>query len=127
MKKKNLIEITAFIIPAVVAYMSYHYGDTFYKIVYALSMGTAFYFPVAMIIKGADEDFRKNASVSEKVTTLLSIVVFPVLYYLLYTYYDAHIQSVNRAVKALTSLIIAVLGTYIVVLIVKYIFKMFEK
>lgn len=127
MKKENLIEIAAFIIPAVVAYMSYSFGETFYRIVYALSIGAAFYFPVAIIVKGADEDFRKNAPVSEKVTTLLSIVVFPVLFYLLYSYYDAHPQSGGRAARAFTSLIIAILGTWIVVLVVKYIFKMFEK
>ena len=127
MKKENVIEIAAFIIPAVLAYISYSYGETFYRIVYAISIGFAFYFPVAMIVKGAGEDFRKNAPVSEKVATLLTIVAFPVLYYLLYTYYEAHPQSGGRSVRAFASLLIAILGTWIVVSVVKYIFKMFEK
>ena len=80
-----------------------------------------------MIIKGANEDFRKNAPVSEKVTTLLSIVVFPILYYLLYTYYDAHPQYGDLAVRSLTSLLLAIFGTWIVGSVVKYIFKMFNK
>lgn len=127
MKKERKINIAAFIIPAVFVFFSHSYWELADRIIYSIIIGYAFYFPVTCITKGADEDFRRNAPVSEKVKTLLCIIIFPISYYLLSEYIDAHFSTYNRCVRALATLVEGIFITMVIALAVKYIIRMFEK
>ena len=128
MKKQTIIEIFAFLIPAVFSYMSYKYGSTAEKIGYAIAIGIVFNLPISGIAKGADETYRQTASVSDKISLLLQIIAFPLIYlYLSDAFHSHNIDKHSRCVIAWTSLIFAILLLGVLIKISQYIVKLFEK
>ncbi len=129
MKKDSIIEFAAFLIPAILAFLSFNYGGTLARIGYAIAIGLVVLIPVAEIIKGAKKEFRQTAPISEKVGTLIHILVFPLSYLFIYDFYAHNYDSneMGRCGRAWISLIVALAISMIVLAIVKYIIKMFEK
>lgn len=126
MKKQTIIEIFAFLIPAVFSYMSYSYGDTAERIGYAIAIGFVFFLPISGIARGADETYRQTASVSDKVSLVLSIIAFPLIYLFISDFYS-RTQNSGRCMNAWVSLIVALLLLGALVKISEYIVKLFEK
>lgn len=129
MKKSSIIDLASFVIPAVFAFLSYSYGDMLNRIGYALAIGLVFFYPIGMITQGADDDFRANASAADKVILLIKIIVFPVAYLLLSSFYHSHNEgySMNRVVIAWTSLILSLVITIVISKAFEYVIKLFGK
>jgi len=129
MKKSTIIDIAAFVIPAVLAFLSYSYGDMLYRVAYALAIGLVFFFPIGMITQGADAEYRANASTADKVILLIKIMVFPIAYFLLSSFYHNHNDEYRweRASIAWSSLAIGIVITLVVSKIFEYVIKLFRK
>lgn len=122
--KKMAIDIAAFIIPAVIAYLSNKYFESSaMRLAYAAIIGLVFCIPVCNITQGANAEFRKNAPVYDKVRILLYIIAFPILYILLY---DSIIDS-TRFERALASLLGSAIATQVIWFIIKYIIILFSR
>lgn len=124
MKKNTIIDIAAFAIPAIIAFVSYDYVDMVYRVAYAIAIGLAFTFPIGAIANGADEEYRKNASTAEKINLLMAIVAFPILYLIVSGYYG---HTVSKAASAWASLIVALFGAYCIGKAINYVVKLFGR
>ena len=129
MNKEKTLVILAFIIPAVIAFLSFKYSELFIRILFAIPYGLVYGCVANMIKTGASEEFRTKEPVSEKVSMLTVLVSFPVLFYYLIHYYKAHghFYGEDKAAYAWASMAIAILVSYVLKLAVKFIIKMFEK
>ena len=129
MNKEKTLVILAFIIPAVIAFLSFKYSELFIRILFAIPYGLVYGGVASLIRTGASEEFRTKEPVSEKVGMLTSLVSLPVVFYCLIHFYKTHgrFYGEDKASSAWASVIIAILVSYVLKLAVKFIIKMFEK
>jgi len=128
MKKTTLIDIAAFVIPAIIAYKTYsHFGETLDKIGYAIAIGLAWCLGCGLITGTLfDEEFRQSAPTSEKVARIVGMITYPIAYG--YFHKKAYLFGIDGKVgRAWAILIMAVIILGIVFYSVKYIVKVFEK
>ena len=114
MKKSIIIEIAAFAISAVIAFLSYSWGDVANRVGYAIAIGLVFCLPIGAIAKGADSEFRKNATTIEKINLLLMIVAFPILYIVISDTYSHMKNYPGKTMIAWCSFIFGIGITYII-------------
>jgi len=124
MKKNTIIDIAAFAIPAIIAFISYDYVDMVYRVAYAIAIGLTFTFPIGAIANGADEEYRKNASTADKINLLMGIVAFPILYLIVSGYYG-HANS--KAATAWASLMVGLIGAYCLGKAINYVVQLFSR
>ena len=127
MKKTTLIDIAAFIIPAIIAFISYSHGDTLDKIGYAIAIGLTWCLGCSWITSVfLDEEFIQTAPVSEKTSQIVGIIAYVIAYW--YFYKKAYLFGIDGKVgRAWAIFITTMITAGIVTLIVKYIVKVFEK
>lgn len=118
------IEIAIFVISAVIAFFSYKLGDTLSRIGYAIAIGLVFDIASTGIVNIFDEEFRENSDITGKITSLLSTLVFPILFFVLYDYFR---NDGNRCVSAWSSLFVSIIIFGALYLLVKFIAKTFNK
>lgn len=127
MKKSTLIEIAGFVIPAILAFSSYSYGEMGSRIGYAIAIGIVFGLPISSISTGAKPEYRKKASTSEKINLLFMIVGFPILYIMVSDYYDHADRYEGKAMIAWCSLMIALAATFAIGKAIEFVIKLFNK
>ncbi len=129
MKKETVIQILAFIIPALIAFLSFKYSDTFFRIASCIPYGLVYCLVVSSILRGTSEEYRTNATTSEKVGLLVSIVLLPIsFYYMIHVYKSAgKFMGEERAGSVWASFIIAVLICVALVYAIKFVIKLFNK
>lgn len=127
MKKKTIIDIAAFVIPAILAYSQCSYMDVADGIGYAIAIGLTFCLPIGAIATGTDPEYRKKATTAEKISLLLTIVAFPILYLTVSNYYSHYEQYPGKTVTAWASFIIALAITFVVGKAITYVIKLFGK
>lgn len=127
MKKSTIIDIAAFVIPAILAFSSYSYGETANRIMYAIAIGLAFTFPIGAITTGTDPEYRKTASVSDKIGLLVVIIAFPIFYQLLSSYYSHSEHYSGKSMTAWCSLLIGMAITFVISKAIAFVIKLFGK
>ena len=127
MKKSTLIEIAAFAISAVIAYLSYSWGDTANRVGYAIAIGLVFCLPIGAIATGADPEYRKNATTTAKINLLLMIVVFPILYLVISEAYSHMRNYPGKTMIAWCSFLLGIGITYVIGKAIEYVMKLFSK
>lgn len=127
MNKKTIIGIAAFGIPAILAYYYYDYAETLNRVAYAIAIGLAFCLPIGAIVEGADPEYRKKATVEDKINLLLQIVAFPIIYLLLNDYYSRIENYPGRAVIAWSSFLFGFGITYCIGKAITFVVKLFGK
>lgn len=127
MKKSTIIDIAAFVIPAILAFSSYSYGETANRIMYAIAIGLAFACPIGAITTGADAEYRKKASVSDKIGLLVTIIAFPIFYLMISSYYSRVEQYPGKPTIAWCSLLIGLAITLCISKAIAYVIKLFGK
>jgi MFS family permease len=127
MKKSTLIEIAAFVIAAVIAYLSYSWGDTVNRVGYAVAIGLVFCLPIGAIATGADPEYRKNATTTAKINLLLMIVVFPILYLAISDTYSHMRNYPGKTMIAWCSFLLSGGITYVIGKAIEYVINLFSK
>ena len=124
--QRKVINIAAFVIPAVITFLVNGHVDSADRVIYAATIGAVFCIPVCNITQGADVEFRKTAPVYEKIRVLLYIFAFPIVYLLLSDYfYDSYPD--NQLRNAGTSLLASAIVIQVIYFIIKYVVKLFSK
>ena len=107
--------------------MIYDYADTFNRIAYAIAIGLTFSIPIGSIATGADPEYRRTASLSNKIGLLIMIFAFPIFYIYLDNYYRHMDSYAGRTVIAWSSLIIGLAIAVILAKTISYIIKLFGR
>lgn len=122
----EVYRLAGFVIPAIIAFFSWSHAETVDRLLYATGIGLLWGIPIAGIISGADDEWRKNASIDQKVNLLVSIILFPILYHLIKDFYYEH-GHYGRAEITLSSVIIALLLMGVIWRAIEWIIKLFQR
>ena len=75
-----------------------------------------------------NEEYRKKASVADKIRLLTDIIVFPILFYIIfYNYNNAVCDTDLTGGVAWASLIFTLLIYYGIIICIKYVVKLFSR
>lgn len=127
--KEHIINAVAFLLPAIIAFITFHYSDTLVRIGYAIPFGLVFSIVAGAIQKGAKEEFRTNERVSVKVSHLIAIIALPVVFFLAIGKYRemGQMYGLDRLASVWASFLITSLVVAVIYYAIRYVIRMFEK
>ena len=121
-KEKKYVPLVAFIITAVLVFLVESDKEVLERIGIAIPWGLIVDLVVTLVIRGADDEFRQTASVSDKVVLLVQIIILPVVWFL-----GLSSKRGTSWEEAVGSLVFALMAVACITYVVKYVVKLFEK
>lgn len=125
MEKSKIINIAAFAIPAIYAATTYN-EDIISRILFGVAIGMTYLVPVASFVRGMNEEYRKQATLYEKIGLLLWIVLFPIIFYQVYYNREYRFRFSTYAM-AWGAFIVAAVLTAVIEKVTEYVIKLFGK
>lgn len=126
-KTKSGIKIAVFIISAVIAFFTYKSGDTIWRLLFAIAIGLVFNIASIGIVNVFDQNYKGKSSIADKIQSLMLTIVFPILFVIILIYLNNGYHNENLGARAWIALIAAGIINTILVWLVAFIVKMFEK
>ena len=115
----------AFIIAGIFGFTAYEHDFLIGKLFYAACIGIVWALAVANLLTACNEEYRKNAPVSDKIMTLASMF-YPVLFYVGWNFYTDRFLVQHPAVRAYCALFVPCLIIFGIRFLVKYFDKNYE-
>ena len=115
----------AFIIAGFFGFTNYEYDFLIGKLFYAACIGMVWALAVGNLLTACNEEYRKNAPVSDKIMTLAS-VLYPVLFYVGWDFYTDRFLVQHPAIRAYCALFVPALIIFGIRFLVKYFDKNYE-